>query len=341
MGILMKIQLIGLGNVGRALIELIENKRAFLKSLGVSLVVVSISDSKGTAMGKNGLNLAEVLKYKERTWKNFSNYIRGYGALDAIKSSESDAVVELTPTTPNGEPGLSNIKTALSTGKNVVTANKGPLVVAYDKLVKMAAEKGVRLFYEATVAAHLPVFCMVNSCFKVDELVKIEGILNATTNFIIGGMENGRSFEEALNKAKRAGWAETNYHDDVDGIDAARKVVIMANSLFNKKARLEDVQIEGIRNVEPLVRVAAKTGKKTKLICKITKDRDKLRMSVMPQQIPLEDPLATVNHGDMGIKFTFTTSKDIFVSAQFKGPTQTAYAVLNDIIKLGSMRETC
>jgi homoserine dehydrogenase len=127
----------------------------------------------------------------------------------------------------------------------------------------------------------------------------------------------------------------------VDGIDAARKVVIMANSLFNKEARLEDVQIEGIRNVEPLVRVAAKTSKKTKLICKITKDRDKLRMSVMPQQIPLEDPLATVNHGDMGIKFTFTTSKDIFVSAQFKGPTQTAYAVLNDIIKLGSMRETC
>jgi len=337
----MKIQLIGLGNVGRALIELIENKRIFLKSLGVSLTVVSISDSKGTAIDENGLNLIKVLKYKERTWKNFSNYIRDYGALDAIKSIKSDVVVELTPSTPNGEPGLSNIKAALLTGKNVVTANKGPLVVAYDKLVKMAAEKGVRLFYEATVAAHLPVFCMVNSCFKVDELVKIEGILNATSNFIIGEMENGRSFEEALDEAKRAGWAETDYHDDVDGIDAARKVVILANSLFNKKARLEDVQIEGIRNVEPLVRIAAKTSKKAKLICEITKGRDKLRMGVMPRQIPLDDPLATVNHGDMGIKFTFKTSKEIFVSAQFKGPTQTAHAVLNDIIKLGSMRENC
>ena len=85
---------------------------------------------------------------------------------------------------------------SLAAKKSVVTANKGPLVVAYRELVRMAKENDVRLLYEATVGAHVPVFCLVESCFKADELQCVSGILNATTNFVIGEMEKGRGFQE-------------------------------------------------------------------------------------------------------------------------------------------------
>jgi len=194
-----KIQLIGIGNVGKNLCELIGSKRELLNSLGISIVVVSVSDSKGTAVDENdGLVLSEVLSQKRLQWKGFVNYKKGYEALDAVRNIESDVVLELTPSTSNGEPGLSIIEAALKERKHVVTSNKGPLVVAYKRLIKLAEANDVQLLYEATVAVHVPVFCMLNSCFKVDKLLALQGILNATTNFIIGEMENGKSFQDAL-----------------------------------------------------------------------------------------------------------------------------------------------
>jgi homoserine dehydrogenase len=332
----MKIQLVGLGHVGQSLIELIDEKEKLLKSLGLVLSVVSVSDSRGTAEDKNGLSPTEILSHKRGGWKGFGKFDEGFSALDAVRNTECDVTVELTPSTPNGEPGLSNIKAALTAKKSVVTANKGPLVVAYSELARIAKKNGVRLLYEATVGAHVPVFCMVESCFKADELQNVRGILNATTNYVIGQMENGKGFQEAITEAVRAGWAETNYADDVDGIDSARKLVIIANSLFGENASLKDVKIEGIRRVEALVKAARRENRKVKLICEISRNENKLEMTVSPKKVAPDDPLATVNEGNMAIKYTFKTSKEIFVSAQFLGPKQTAYAVLNDIVKIGT-----
>jgi homoserine dehydrogenase len=329
----MKIQLVGFGHVGQSLIELIDEKKELLKALGLDLRIVSVSDSRGTALDERGLSPTEILRYKTRGWKGFGEYVEGFGALEAVRKIGCDVTVELTPSTLNGEPGLSNIKAALAAKKSVVTANKGPLVVAYRELVRIAKKNSVRLFYEATVGAHVPVFCMVESCFKADELQSVRGILNATTNFVIGEMQRGKSFQDAIDEAVRAGWAETNYSDDVDGIDSARKLVIIANALFGENASLKDVKIEGIRHVETLVKAARRENRKVKLICEIARNKDKLEMTVSPKMIPLDDALATANEGNMAIKYTFKTSKEIFVSAQFLGPKQTAYAVLNDIVR--------
>jgi homoserine dehydrogenase len=284
-------------------------------------------------LDKRGLSPSELLRYKKLGWKGFGEYIEGYSALNAVRKIESDLMVELTPCTLNGEPGLSNIKAALAAKKNVVTANKGPLAVAYRELEKMAKENGVKLLYEGTVGAHLPVFCLIESCFKADELQSVRGVLNATTNFVIEEMQKGRGFREAVSKAIKAGWAETNYSDDIDGIDAARKMVIMANALFGEDARLKDVRIEGIRHVEAMVNAARRQNKKVKLVCEITRKKGKLNMTVSPKIVGLDDALATVKRANMAIKFVFKTSKEIFVSAQFLGPKQTAYAVLNDIVR--------
>jgi homoserine dehydrogenase len=337
----MKVQLVGLGNVGKSLIALINEKQETLKSLGVDLKMVSISDSKGTATDERGLDLAKVLKHKDNRWKGFSQYVTEYTASEAIRDIKSDVVVELTPSTRPGEPGLSHIRTALMMKKNVVTANKGPLVVAYSNLMKLAESNHVKLLYEATVAAHVPIFCLIDSCFRADELLSLQGVLNATTNFIIGEMEKGEDFQDALKHAIESGWAETNYSDDVDGIDAARKVVILANSLFKSSASLENVKVEGIRNIGLMVEKAKELKKRVKLVCEISKIGTKHEMRVEPRLIPLDDPLATVNGGHMGLKLMFKTSQQVFVSAQFSGLKQTAYAVLNDITKIGPTTDAC
>ena len=329
----MKIQIIGLGNVGKSLLDLIIKEEDALRCLGINLEIVSISDSKGTVINENGLEIKTISVYKKKKLSESNNYHQDYSGLDAIKKIKSDLVVELTPSTSDGQPGLSHINAALQLGKNVVTANKGPLVVAFDDLIELAKRKNVKLLFEATVSAQLPIFCLLNSCFIIDKVEKIEGIFNATTNFIIGEVESGKNFEEALEYAIKAGWAETNYSDDVDGIDSARKLVILANTIYRSHSKLSDVKINGIRNIESIVDEARKLNKIVKLLCEIHCSDQGLQMSVSPKMIPIDNPFSTIKKGDMGVRYTFKNSQEVFVSAQFNSPTQTAYAVLNDIIK--------
>lgn len=329
----MKAQIIGFGNVGRNLLELIIEEEKPLKCLGIDLKIVSISDSKGTAIDENGLNLQTLLKKKKEDWQGYQNYRDGFGALEAINKIESDVVIELTPSTNDGEPGLSHITAALKRRKDVVTANKGPMVVAYSQLTELAGSSNRKLLYEATVSAQLPVFCLLDSCFIVDKVEKIEGIFNATTNFIIGEIEKGKTFEEALQYAIKAGWAETNYSDDVDGVDSARKLVILANRIYGGNSKLQDVKMTGIRDVGKMVQESKTNGMKVKLLCELICYPDKPLMSVQPRMVPLNDPFATINEGNMGIRFNFKNSQKIFISSQFLSPRQTAYAVLNDLVK--------
>ena len=136
----MRIQLIGLGHVGQSLNRAHRREGGYAEVMWTRLHIVSVSDSKGTAVDNRGLCPPEILRYKTLGWKGFGKYVKGRSALDAIGNIESDVTVELTPSTPTGEPGLSNIRAALAVKKSVVTANKGPLVVAYGELVRMAEE---------------------------------------------------------------------------------------------------------------------------------------------------------------------------------------------------------
>ena len=329
----MKIQVIGLGNVGKGLLQLmIKEKEKISKSLDIK--IVTLSDSNGTIINEDGIDIKKILKYKNNNWLNYSKYLKDYSGLDSIKYVKSDIVVELTPSTVNGEPGLSHIKESLRLGKNVVTANKSPLVMAYDELTKLAESNNVKLLFEATVGAHLPIFCLLRSCYGIDQIVSVKGILNSTTNYVIGEIENGKTFEGALDEAIRSGWAETDYSDDVDGIDAARKLVILSNFILGKNSRLDNVRTIGIRNIENLISEAKTQRKKVKLLCELEYDSKNVDLSVSPQTIDLDDPLATVNQGNMGISLMFQNLGEVFISVKYNSPLQTAYAVLNDIISI-------
>jgi homoserine dehydrogenase len=127
----------------------------------------------------------------------------------------------------------------------------------------------------------------------------------------------------------------------VDGIDAARKIVILANSYFKRGAKLGDVRIDGIRNLRKTIEKAKSQNKRVKLICNISREEAGVEMSVFPRLIASGDPFAAVNGGDMALKLFFKTSQQIFVSAKFTGVKQTAYAVLNDIVKMAFPTQAC
>jgi len=111
-------------------------------------------------------------------------------------------------------------------------------------------------------------------------------------------------------------------------------VVILANALFKADAKLEDVKIKGIRKIEAMIEEARISNRKVKLICEVVNEKDKLKMSVSPKSVSLEDSFAMVNQGNMATRFKFETAQEIFVTAQFTSPRQTACAVLNDLTKI-------
>jgi homoserine dehydrogenase len=240
-------------------------------------------------------------------------------------------VVEATPTNVrNGEPGLSHIKTAFKTGKHVVTTNKGPLALAFPALKELADYNRVYLRFSGTVGGGTPVLELAKKCLAGDKIVSIRGILNGTTNYILTEMSEKRiSFGQALENAKNLGYAETDPSMDVDGIDPACKVVIMANWIMNKKLTLKDVKVKGIRdiNLEELER-AVERGKMMKLIGSIDKDS-----RVSPMEIPIHDPLC-VSGVLNAVTFVSEFAGEETIVGRGAGGPETASAVLRDLLDI-------
>jgi len=249
--------LIGCGVVGQSFVRILIRREAELvKNYGFHPRVVAMVDREGAAINPKELDLEKMLSVKVEKGTVAAN--REYGrlamsALDVIESVEAEAMVEATPTNiKDGEPGLSHIKTAFKTGKHVVTTNKGPLALALPALTELANYNKVYLKFSGTVGAGTPVLELAKKCLLGDRIVSIRGILNGTTNYILTEMDEKRiTFQQALENAQKLGYAESDPSMDVDGIDAACKLVIMANWIMNKKVTLKDVGIQGIRNVTP------------------------------------------------------------------------------------------
>jgi len=171
--------------------------------------------------------------------------------MDVVKESDYDILVEVTPTdAKTGQPGISYITEALKRGKHVVTSNKGPVALKYRELTELATRKGVRFLFEATVGGSMPVFNLMRGPLAGNEVMSIEGIFNGTCNYILTRMASeGLPYDMVLSEAKELGIAEADPTYDVEGIDTALKMVILANSVFGMDVRLEDVDRVGISSV--------------------------------------------------------------------------------------------
>ncbi|MCW4035344.1 MAG: homoserine dehydrogenase, partial [Candidatus Bathyarchaeota archaeon] len=216
------------------------------------------------------------------------------------------------------------------TKKHVITTNKGPLALALPALTELAEHNNVYLRFSGTVGAGTPVLEFAKKCLMGDKIVSIRGILNGTTNYILSEMdEKHLSFETALADAQKLGFAEADPTMDVDGFDAAAKLVIMANWLMDKKVTIKDVKIKGIRDVTAKdLEAAAKQGNTIKLVGSIGET-----LKVEPTQISKHDPL-NVGGALNAVTFASESAGEQTIVGRGAGGVETASAVLRDLLEI-------
>lgn len=333
-----KIALAGCGNVGTALLEILHEKRKELyDKYSFEFEVTMITDLiKGSIVNPNGLDLGTVLNAISKDG-NFSSMPQTKGTLEELLDASSATVLaEVTPTNiQTGEPGITHIKAALSRGINVTATNKGPFAIAMKELAQLARENNAKLRYEGVVMSGTPLIHMLKEGLAGCTVTKAEGILNGTTNFMLSEMGEGKSYAEALKDAQNKGYAETDPSGDIEGWDAAAKVSILSQILFDTRVEVSDVDRHGISDMTTeKVMDAAKRGFKVKLIAGVEKTDTGARAYVRPKEIPFDHPLATINGVINALTITTDNLKDITLIGPGAGRRETGQALLTDIIAM-------
>jgi len=332
--------LIGLGNIGRNLLDiLVHRQEAVHQRYQLEFRLVAAADSSGALVDPAGIDMA-ALRDRKAAGKGVASMpgaTAGLDARDLVRDLDADLLVDASPTNlVDGEPGLTCTRLALERGMHVVAANKAPLVLAYDELTALAKQKSLRLLFSGTVAGGLPTVNLGVRDLAGSGVLKVEGIFNGTTNYILTRMlDEGISYQEALKGAQEAGIAEADPTLDVDGYDAANKLVIIANSVLGRPTKLADVVIEGIRHLtlEALTE-ARRQGCVIKPLAVAEWNGGDYALRVGPVALPEEHPLARTGMWDMGVVYTSDYMGVISAVIEEKGPVPTSAAVLRDMITI-------
>lgn len=319
-----RIALIGTGAVGRGILEAMTRK-----DLGI--ILTGVADSRSGMIHPEGIIPSDLLSRKRETGLCGDISIT---AEDVVRTAPYDVLVEVSPTdATTGEPATSYIRTALSRGCHVVTSNKGPVALHYHELKRQADNAGVSFRFEATVAGAIPILHTLLESLGGNDVQALYGVLNGTCNYILTRMaEEGLSYKQALDEARALGYAEADPTYDVKGIDAAIKLVILANTVLNQRITLEDIDITGIDLLtEEAIRLAEEQDATIRLIGEIIPSKNLYRLS--PRIIPRHHPL--VVHGSLNAIILRTDlAGDLVFSGKGAGSIETASAVLGDILSI-------
>ncbi|MCU7356403.1 homoserine dehydrogenase [Enterococcus dispar] len=312
----LKIGLLGLGVVGTGVIKVVaQNSAKILSTTGVKLevakVLVRVGEDKKTIADEYGFTLVHDIN-------------------DITSDPEIDIVVEVMGKI---EPAKSFILNAFNNKKHVVSANKDLIAQYGNELVSAAQQNDCYFYYEASVAGGIPILrTMVNS-FLADEITEVFGIVNGTTNYMLTQMlENHLSYETSLKQAQELGFAESDPTNDVDGIDAAYKAVILTRFAFKQDLKMQDFSIKGIRGIDLAdLELAQQLGYEVKLIAQTKNSNNGVYADVAPKLVPKFHPLASIRNELNGV---FIKSLGIGES-MFYGPgagsIPTATSVVNDL----------
>jgi homoserine dehydrogenase len=338
--------LLGFGNVGQELAELLLRKRIELEAdFGLTWRVVGISArSKGTALDPAGIDLEAALS-AVAGGGTLAGLHQGPPLADTgafIAACPAAVFFEMTTTNPqDGQPATDHVRAALGKGAHVVSANKGPVAFAHRELLALARLKRVGFFFESTVMDGAPVLGVGREGLPASHIRRIRGVFNSTTNYILTRMERDRlGFEDAVRAAQEIGVAEADPTLDVDGWDSAIKTVILANVLMGADLRPKDAAPVGIRDVTvDDVHAALAEGARIRLVCEAARGEDgTVRASVAPQRVPLEDPLASVMGTSSLVDFEADTLRRLTLIEHDPGPDTTAYGLLVDMLNIARGR---
>ncbi len=329
----MRIILCGFGVVGQSLVKLFESRADDLYAkYGLKPRVVGVFDSKGSAVNSSGLNFNKLIDTKKKfgTVKNYADTKNSMSGVEMLKNVEADVLIETTASNyKDAEPGMTHITTAMKKGMHVISVNKGPLALAFPSLLELAIYNQVMFKFSGTVGGGTPILDYAKNSLSGERITSFAGILNGTTNYILTNMGTGVTYEEALKDAKDKGYVEADESLDLDGLDAAAKLVILANWIMGMKVTLPDINCTGIRKVTVEdIKKAAKNNCAIKLIASCNK-----KLVVGPKEVPNDDPLC-VNGTLNAIAFTSEHSGTQTIIGKGAGGMETASSILRDLLDI-------
>jgi homoserine dehydrogenase len=354
--------LVGFGNVARRFASLLAEQQAVLaRDFGVTTRIVGITTrGHGQAYDARGLSAQALRGLTEAgsSARDASDVVSLVGPTvtstrstlaflrDALKRSSVAArqrrVVVIETTTLDivrGEPATSHIRAALAGGAHVITANKGPVAFAYRTLAR-AADRADRLFlFEGAVMDGVPVFNLVRETLPAVTVIGFRGVVNSTTNYMLTEMEQGRTFDAALTDMQARGVAEADASLDVDGWDAAAKAAALANVLLDARITPHDVDRQGISPATGRLAVAARAnGRRLKLVVSGAREGRRVNVRVAPEELPAHDLLAGLEGQQNAIILRTDMLEEIAVVQRSGSLTQTAYALLSDLLNISGAR---
>jgi homoserine dehydrogenase len=326
--------IVGMGNVARALLRLLISKETDLRRrYDIRWRLTGVATRRnGWIADPDGLNPLAALHGHSNVQHGISSQPRGIR--EWLEKARADVLFEATSlNVQTGQPATDHLKTALELGVHAITANKGPIVHAFQELTALAKEKNRQFLYESTVMDGVPVFSMFPYGLPATDIRGFCGVLNSTTNVVLTEIEKGRSMEEAVRRAQAMGIAETDPAADLDGWDSAVKVVALAIVLMGANLRIEQVKRTGIRELtEGKIRSVRAAGMRYKLVCRGERRGDSVDCGAQPELLLASDPLASLEGSSSAIRFDL----DIFGLSLVEhnpGVEATGYGLLADFLR--------
>lgn len=327
----------GFGNVGQALARLLLRKERELRdAYGLTFTITGIATgSHGSAINPQGIDLEQAL---DRISVGQSLDALSVGAapsgVEFVTACPGEVVFENTPVNyQSGQPAISYLQAALESGKHAITANKGPVVHAYQQLSALARQNKRHFYFESTVMDGAPIFSLFREAIPGAQLRAFRGILNSTTNLILTRIEAGDSFESAVAYAQSIGIAETDPSGDIDGWDAAIKVAALVTVLMGVPLKPQDVNRTGIRAVtSESVQEALQNGERWKLVCSARLEDGRVHARVAPERIPATSPLYAIQGTSSVVRFESDVLGPLSIVEENPGTETTAYGLLADFL---------
>ena len=319
-----KVGLVGTGTVGGGCLDILRNhKEEFKRHFGVEIELTRVCSRKSNVAEEFGLGDIFTTDFHE-----------------VVNDPEIDLVIELIGGTTIAKEVVMD---ALRNGKSVVTANKALMATSGEEIMGLAAEKDAEIAFEASVGGAIPIIVPLKHSLIANRIDSIMGIVNGTTNYMLTRMdEDGMSYEDVLKEAQQKGYAEADPTADVDGLDAAAKIAILASIAFNSRVTMDQVYAEGIRRISPVdLAMAHEMGYAVKLLAHAYRTDAGTDVRVHPTMIPVSHQLATVNGVFNAIYTVGDAAGESMFFGEGAGAGPAASAVMGDVLEVARHQAYC
>lgn len=327
----------GFGNVGRAFIRKIINEDMYIRDkFNIEIKVKFIADSKGALIGNPYIDkniLMRALEIPRGKVSSLPGGVPGLSVLELIQEIQVDYLIDVTPSNyVDAEPSRTYLTKAINNNINIVTANKGPLALYFKELMDLAKSKGIDIRYKACVMAGTPLIDLLSYGLLGRKITEIMGILNGTTNYILGLLEKGLSLKQAIRLAQDKGYAEPDPSLDLKGLDIAAKTSIISSTI-GKYLTIKDVEIIDVIDENVVTKIRGlKQDYRIKYISHIVINGSSARAYVKLIEVTRDSPLYNVDGIMNGVLIKVADGAKIYLEGPGAGPEVTAASLLSDLL---------